>query len=103
LECLQIPTESDDGDQVLAHLDADADELSRLHLMPTCGTRYYTYDPSQAGQSSDAWRLVYANDLTPEQIRTGFEIVEAQAALKETEAKLAALDERLLAEGKRNK
>ena len=66
-------------DQVLAHLDADADELSRLHLMPTCGTRYYTYDPSQAGQSSDAWRLVYANDLTPEQIRTGFEIVEAQA------------------------
>ena len=60
-------------DQVLAHLDADADELSRLHLMPTCGTRYYTYDPSQAGQSSDA------NDLTPEQIRTGFEIVEAQA------------------------
>ena len=35
-------------DQVLAHLDADADELSRLHLMPTCGTRYYTYDPSQA-------------------------------------------------------
>ena len=35
-------------DQVLAHLDADADELSRLHLMPTCGTRYYTYDPSRA-------------------------------------------------------
>ena len=66
-------------DQVLAHLDADADELSRLHLMPTCGTRYYTYDPSQAGRGTDAWSLVYANDLTPEQIRTGFEIVEAQA------------------------
>ena len=64
-------------DQVLAHLDAD--ELSRLHLMPTCGTRYYTYDPSQAGRGTDAWKLVYANDLTPEQIRTGFEIVEAQA------------------------
>ncbi len=31
------------------------------------------------------------------------QIIEAQAALKETEAKLAALDERLLAEGKRNK
>ena len=66
-------------DQVLAHLDADADELSRLHLMPTCGTRYYTYDPSQADRGTDAWKLVYANDLTPEQIRTGFEIVEAQA------------------------
>ena len=66
-------------DQVLAHLDADADELSRLHLMPTCGTRYYTYDPSRADHDEDAWTLVYANDLTPEQIRTGFEIVEAQA------------------------
>ena len=66
-------------DQVLAHLDADADELSRLHLMPTCGTRYYTYDPSHAESDEDAWTLVYANDLTPEQIRTGFEIVEAQA------------------------
>ena len=48
-------------DQVLAHLDADADELSR------------------AERDEDAWTLVYANDLTPEQIRTGFEIVEAQA------------------------
>ena len=66
-------------DQVLARLDADADELSRLHLMPTCGTRYYTYDSSQPAQGGDAWKLVYANDLTPEQIRTGFEIVEAQA------------------------
>ena len=66
-------------DQVLAHLDADADELSRLHLMPTCGTRYYTYDPSRAESDEDAWTLVYANDLTPEQIRTGFEIIEAQA------------------------
>ena len=66
-------------DQVLAHLDADADELSRLHLMPTCGTRYYTYDPSRAESDEGAWTLVYANDLTPEQIRTGFEIVEAQA------------------------
>ena len=66
-------------DQVLARLDADADELSRLHLMPTCGTRYYTYDSSQPAQGGDVWKLVYANDLTPEQIRTGFEIVEAQA------------------------
>ena len=66
-------------DQVLAHLDADADELSRLHLMPTCGARYYTYDASQAGAGTESWTLVYANDLTPEQIRTGFEIVEAQA------------------------
>ena len=65
--------------QVLAHLDADADELSRLHLMPTCGTRYYTYDSSRSGAGTEAWNLVYANDLTPEQIRTGFEIVEAQA------------------------
>lgn len=65
--------------QVLAHLGASEPQLARLHLMPTCGTRYYTYDSSQPAQGGDAWKLVYANDLTPEQIRTGFEIVEAQA------------------------
>ena len=30
-------------DQVLARLDATDEELDRLHLMPTCGTRYYVH------------------------------------------------------------
>ena len=69
-------------DQVLAHLGATDDELAHLHLMPTCGTRYYTYDPGQGEEGSPAgtdWRLVYANDLTPEQVAEGFRIVEAKA------------------------
>jgi HAD superfamily hydrolase (TIGR01484 family) len=45
--------------QVLACLGA-ADELkARLHLMPTCGTRYYRW---QAG----AWAQVYAEDFPAE-------------------------------------
>ena len=69
-------------DQVLAHLDATGDQLSRLHLMPTCGTRYYVHVPQAAaadGISSDGWRLVYAHDFTPAQVDRGFAIVEAEA------------------------
>ncbi|MCL3776621.1 HAD hydrolase family protein [Actinomyces sp. AC-20-1] len=69
-------------DQVLAHLGATDDELARLHLMPTCGTRYYTYDLGQGEAGSPAgadWRLVYANDLTPEQVAEGFRVVEDTA------------------------
>jgi phosphomannomutase len=47
--------------QVLAHLSAGPRELGRLHLMPTCGTRYYRF---VAGE----WRCVYAEDL-PEDVR----------------------------------
>ncbi|QKD79903.1 HAD hydrolase family protein [Actinomyces marmotae] len=77
-------------DQVLAHLGADDAELSRLHLMPTCGTRYYAYgassdtaraddQDSRAIEGMPGWRLVYANDLSPQQIEEGFAVVEAEA------------------------
>jgi HAD superfamily hydrolase (TIGR01484 family) len=46
--------------QVLRHLALDTDQRSGLHLMPTCGTRYYTW-------ASGDWDLVYAEDFTPEQ------------------------------------
>lgn len=46
--------------QVIARLaDADAAELSRLHLLPTCGTRYLRHD----GLGFDT---VYAHDLSAE-------------------------------------
>lgn len=48
--------------QVVDRLEATPEELRRLHLMPTCGTRYYVYDLA----SSD-WRKVYSEDLTNEQ------------------------------------
>ena len=45
--------------QVLDNLHATDEELSRLHLMPTCGTRYYRYD-------NGAWVERYAHDLAPD-------------------------------------
>jgi phosphomannomutase len=43
--------------QVLLHLQAEPKALESLHLMPTCGTRYYRWD-------GDRWQLVYAEDLS---------------------------------------
>ncbi|MDU0348153.1 HAD-IIB family hydrolase [Actinomyces sp. MRS3W] len=62
-------------DQVLSRLAADPAEMSRLHLMPTCGTRYYAYAPD----ADDDWALVYANDLTPAQVKQAIAVVESQA------------------------
>jgi hypothetical protein len=45
--------------QLLGNLKASPDRLERLHLMPTCGTRYYRYD-----LASHTWQNVYAEDLT---------------------------------------
>lgn len=47
--------------QVLLHLKADT-ELGSLHLMPTCGTRYYRFVDGE-------WRLIYAEDLAEEDKR----------------------------------
>lgn len=43
--------------QVLRYLDASPDRLSRLHIMPTCGTRYYTWQ-------DEGWHMNYAEDLS---------------------------------------
>lgn len=40
--------------------DADAAELARLHLLPTCGTRYLRHD-------GEDFAAVYAHDLSPEE------------------------------------
>jgi phosphomannomutase len=42
--------------QVLQYLGVQEDRLSRLHVMPTCGTRYYT-------RLEGAWHMNYAEDL----------------------------------------
>ncbi|MGF6821896.1 phosphomannomutase [Microbacterium sp. ZKA21] len=47
--------------QVIAHLgDADAAELGRLHLLPTCGTRYLRHDGHD-------FTAVYAHDLSQDE------------------------------------
>ena len=45
--------------QLLNNLHADAMQLSKLHLMPTCGTRYYRFD-----NDKNDWHKVYAEDFT---------------------------------------
>lgn len=45
--------------QLLANLNLSPIKLERLHLMPTCGTRYYKYDVAQ-----EEWEQVYAEDFT---------------------------------------
>src|SRR5262249_33761235 len=42
--------------QVLRHLDLSPHQRERLHLMPTCGTRYYRW-------VDDGWHEVYAENL----------------------------------------
>src|ERR1044072_926230 len=45
--------------QLLSNLKAGPANLERLHLMPTCGTRYMKYDAAKA-----EWEQVYAEDFT---------------------------------------
>ena len=58
--------------QVLDNLHASDEELSRLHLMPTCGTRYYRFEGGQ-------WVERYAHDLDPEVAARVIESLECHA------------------------
>ncbi len=49
-------------EQLLNHLGAAPRTLEALHIMPTCGTRYFRFEGAAKG-----WRQVYAEDLTAEQ------------------------------------
>jgi phosphomannomutase len=60
--------------QVVDRLEAPTHKLNRLHLMPTCGTRYYRYDELKA-----TWSLQYAEDLTKEQKAEIMDVLEACA------------------------
>jgi phosphomannomutase len=59
--------------QLLSNLKADPARLERLHLMPTCGTRYLRYDVAKK-----EWETVYAEDFTAS------EKANITKALKET-------------------
>lgn len=60
--------------QVIDRINATAEQLSRLHLMPTCGTRYYQYD----AKASD-WQLQYAEDLSDKEKQQIIEALELSA------------------------
>lgn len=55
--------------QLLSSLKAESKKLERLHIMPTCGTRYYKFDSEK-----NDWKLMYAEDFTEGEKR---QIVEA--------------------------
>jgi HAD superfamily hydrolase (TIGR01484 family) len=60
--------------QIIDRLHVNPHILNRLHLMPTCGTRYYRYD-----ELDREWRLQYAEDLTDDQKKKIAEVLEASA------------------------
>jgi phosphomannomutase len=49
-------------EQVLGHLNCSPRALSELHIMPTCGTRYYRFDVG-----AEVWQQVYVENLSPAQ------------------------------------
>jgi HAD superfamily hydrolase (TIGR01484 family) len=57
--------------QVVDRLEASSRALTKLHLMPTCGTKYYRYD-----ELSESWKLQYENSLTDGQKKRVTEILE---------------------------
>jgi phosphomannomutase len=60
--------------QVADRLDAPKHLLNKLHLMPTCGTRYYRYN-----ELEDKWALQYAEDLSTEQRARIHKVLESVA------------------------
>ena len=58
--------------QALNGFTADDEAMSRLHLMPTCGTRYYLW-------RDGAWQLQYAEDLTDDEKSRTIAVVEQSA------------------------
>ena len=62
--------------QVLDRLEVSPSQLRRLHLMPTCGTRYYVFDVT-----NEAWKKVYSEDLSEAQ-KTQIAAVLEEAAKK---------------------
>lgn len=60
--------------QVIDRLEASPRDLDRMHLMPTCGTRYYRYD-----ELNDSWKIQYAEDLTEGQKKKIVRVLESSA------------------------
>lgn len=60
--------------QVVSRLNVRPELLAKLHLMPTCGTRYYKFNLEK-----NDWQLQYANDLTDDQKRQIATVLEEVA------------------------
>jgi HAD superfamily hydrolase (TIGR01484 family) len=60
--------------QVVDRIEASPRLLSKFHLMPTCGTRYYRYD-----ELATDWKLQYAEDLSSDEKKQILEVLEQSA------------------------
>ena len=61
-------------EQVINRLHVESRLLDKLHMMPTCGTRYYRYNSSKK-----VWDMQYAEDLSAEQKLQIQEVLESSA------------------------
>jgi phosphomannomutase len=61
-------------DRLVDDFGISTEKLKRIHLMPTCGTRYYRYD-----EARNDWALQYAEDLTSEEKTKISEVLESSA------------------------
>jgi hypothetical protein len=78
--------------QITNRLNVSPYLLTRLHLMPTCGTQYYRFDDVK-----NEWQLQYAEDLTDgqkQQIREVLETSAKQLGLWETNPAGAIIEDR---------
>lgn len=57
--------------QVIDHLEVEDSILQRLHMMPTCGTRYYRYN-----SETKEWNQQYAEDLTSDEKKRIIDVLE---------------------------
>lgn len=71
--------------QVLAHLPANQAQACKLHLMPTCGTRYFLYTPQKNSVCNESvaepanWTSVYEHNLSDSQRAHAIKAVEETA------------------------
>ena len=60
--------------QMIDRLEVETKLLDRMHLMPTCGTRYYRYD-----QTKGEWVIQYAEDLEAKDKKRIISVLEEAA------------------------
>jgi HAD superfamily hydrolase (TIGR01484 family) len=60
--------------QVVDRLEASPRELDKMHLMPTCGTKYYRFD-----EITKVWVIQYNNSLSEEQKKRVINTLEESA------------------------
>lgn len=60
--------------QVLLRLEANHLLLRKLHIMPTCGTRYYRFN-----EINETWELQYSEDLPENKKKEVIKILEEEA------------------------